>query len=44
MMRKKYDSPEMEITAISFQAIMENQMNTSDGEIGEHSGDPGLDE
>ena len=45
MLKKVYDSPEMEITRINFQAIMEeNQMNTSYGEIGEHSGDEGLDQ
>ena len=40
MLKKVYDSPEMEITRISFQAIMEEpQTNTSVGE----GGDPGLD-
>ena len=33
MLKKVYDSPEMEITRISFQAIMEDQnTNTSVGE------------
>lgn len=47
MLKKVYDSPEMEITRISFQAIMEeqeNQMNTSVAEGGAHGGDPGLGE
>lgn len=45
MLKKVYDSPEMEITRISFQAIMEeNQMDTSVAESGAHGGDPGLDE
>ena len=36
MLKKVYDSPEMEITRISFQAIMEkDQIITSVGEIGE---------
>ena len=39
MLKKVYDSPEMEITRISFQAIME-QISTS----GSEGGDPGLDE
>ena len=35
MLKKVYDSPEMEITRISFQAIME-QISTSGGEnVGE---------
>ena len=34
MLKKVYDSPEMEITRISFQAIME-QISTSVGENGE---------
>ena len=34
MLKKVYDSPEMEITRISFQAIME-QISTSVGEDGE---------
>ena len=45
MLKKVYDSPEMEITRINFQAIMgENQMDTSVGESGVHSGDEGLDQ
>ncbi len=46
MLKKAYDSPEMEITRINFQAIMEeeNRMDTSGGEVGAHSGDTGLDE
>ena len=45
MLKKVYDSPEMEITRISFQAIMEeNQMDTSVGETGVHYGDEGLNE
>ena len=45
MLKKVYDSPEMEITRISFQAIMEkDQISTSVGETGAHGGDPGLDE
>ena len=45
MLKKVYDSPEMDITRISFQAIMgENQMDTSVGETGAHGGDTGLDE
>lgn len=43
-MKKTYDTPEMEITKISFQAIMDNTMDTSEGEIGKHDGDEGLDE
>ena len=45
MLKKVYDSPEMEITRISFQAIMEeNQMDTSVAESGAPGGDTGLDE
>ena len=40
MLKKVYDSPEMEITRISFQAIME-QISTS---VGEGEGGGGVDD
>ena len=42
MLKKVYDSPEMEITRISFQAIMEaDPINTSGGQGGEGGEDFG---
>ena len=41
MLKKVYDSPEMEITRISFHAIMEDQHITTSGGVG-NVGDEGL--
>lgn len=39
-MKKKYYSPEIEITKLCFEEILDKTLDTSGGEIGHDGGDP----